>query len=102
MAIDAQGKILGPPRITELTKEGQVRSLLAWMFSFYEGVSTVDPDRRLIALETRMSRIENQFVILVQNGTLNQPISNPPTQAEVQNIQQRLNDVIADFVLPSL
>lgn len=99
MAID----LLPPPRFNVAPElEQSMRPMLAWLYALHDFLDHIDLQNRLTKLEeatesqaTRLAALEDAVDAVHELGALTQTISNPPTQGEVDAIQDKVNEIIA-------
>lgn len=100
-----------PPRVTGEGRDGDysgdLRSIIDWMWRLYEAVrpvfgqiETLEQGLQLVALRT--DRLEQVMNGIYELQRLTQAISNPPTQAEVQAIQNKTNEILEAAQLPDI
>lgn len=75
-----------PPRLTG-DPSTDIASLQTWAYALYQD----------LVVEQRVVQKLDAIAAL---GTLTQTISNPPTQAEVQAVQDKLNAIIEAVINP--
>jgi HAMP domain-containing protein len=95
MAERIRTRLIGPPRLTG-GPEQEIEQLLDWAARYHETLNPV-----LIQAFTQLAEAQDEIENLRQRlnavadvGTLTQAISSPPTQQEVEAIQQAVNDII--------
>lgn len=87
-------ELLSLPRMTGSADQNQ-RVLEKWLTDLHTLLSDIDIANRLGRAETVLGTISDL-------GELSQAISNPPTQAEVTAVQDKVNSIIAAAALPTL
>lgn len=113
-------RVVGPPRIQNARVRGgspekqleqvsgEVRALLQWLFQFYtvaaqqlDGESVAELEARITDLTESVGQLtdlveQNQGRLdqITDIAFLAQSISDPPTAAQVANIQDKVNEII--------
>lgn len=91
-----QVKILGPPRLSaEMTDAQKFRAITEWMWDYFKALGLeIDLPTTLNSIQSRLDTLETIAGTFTEIEFLSQSISSPPTQAQVEAIQDKLNVTI--------